>query len=206
MSKATMMLECVPPDSVIALLYALSMYSICGSQSIILTFTPFLKSYHSAPIMFLLPIPMLLVCSAFIPSISRSPLPHLLLRPWFVNDFPAVHLSVGAHCGWLSRISIWCQRHLTCTCVYAHPPSLRKYPVMSHRDNIKKWLHARELQRERARPLQKEVGLVWNIDVLWDLRGAVHEIYKLLLPVAMFTFWGGVTLFSFKAVSENKQK
>lgn len=62
-----------------------------------------------------------------------------------------------------------------------------------------------ESDREIARPLQKEVGLVWNIDVLWDLWGAVHEIYKLLPPVATYTFCCGVTLFLFKAVSENKQ-
>lgn len=120
-----------------------------------------------------------------------QPFPNLLPRPWFVNDFLAVCLTVGADCGWLSRISIWCQRHLTCTCVHACPPPLRKYPVKSHTGMILKSGFILESDKDVARPLQKKVGLVWNIDVLWDLRGAAHEIYKLLLPVAMFTFCCG---------------
>lgn len=77
---------------------------------------------------------------------------------------------------------------------------------VTHSDEIKTRLHAREWSREQAWPLQKEVSLVWNIDVLWDLRGVMHEIYKLLLPVSVFTFCCEVLLFSFKAMSENKRK
>lgn len=179
---------------------------ICGSQSIILSFTPGLKSHHISPIMFPSPTAMFLACSAFIPRISRSPFPHLLLRPWFVNDFTAARLSVGADCGWLSRISIWCQRHLTRTHVRAPAVSAQIPCDVRHRDDVKDRFHAWEWQRERARPLQKGAGLVWNIDVLRDLRGAVREIRKSLAPVAMFTFCCGVAWFWFKAVSENKQK
>lgn len=103
-------------------------------------------------------------------------------------------VSVGADCGWLSRISIWCQRHLTRTHTRARAPAVSAQIArdVTDGDDIKGRHHARATEWTSA---TSSKGLVWNIDVLWDLRGAAPEIYKLTPPVAMFTFCCGVARF-----------
>lgn len=68
------------------------------------------------------------------------------------------------------------------------PPSLCTYPVMSHAGLILKSDSVLERERGNKRGLFKMKSALFETFVVWDLRGAVHEIYKLSSPVAMFTF------------------
>lgn len=186
----TVMPECISPDSVIALLYALSMD---------LRLTVHYFEFHT-------PLQVSSQCSHYVPSAdSAAPRLRSLTFSWdpglLMTFLRFVSLSEQTAVDYLESAfgvkDIWHAR--------THTVSAQLPCDVTHREDIKKRLHAREWRRELARPLQKEVGLVWNIDVLWDLRGAVHETYKLLPPVAMFTVCWGVMLFLFKAMSESKQ-
>lgn len=152
---ATTIPECVPPDSVIALLYAPSTY-----LRLIVHYFKFhpplqISSQHSHYVLSADSDAPHLLC--FHPSRSvvlRSVVLRSLTFSWdpglLMTFLRFVSLSEPT-CGWLSRISSWCQRHLTRTCAFALPPSLRKYSCdVTRRDDIKKRLHAREWQRETS--------------------------------------------------------
>lgn len=196
-----MMPKCVPPASVIAWLYALSTYQR-------LTVHDFKFHNPSSNLITALPLCSLCRFRRISSALLSTPRSAVLLSLTFSWD-PGLLMTFLRFVSRLSRSRLWLiiwHQHLVSETSDMHvrvrtPTVLTQIPC----DDIKKQLHAREWRKEQARPLQMEVGLVWNIDVLWDLWGAKREIYKLLPPVAMFTFYSGVTLFWFKAVSENKK-